>query len=70
MRILAILLIVGGVAGFAYGQFSYTKETHDAKIGPIELSMKEKETVHVPEWMAAAALASGVLMLVFDRKQA
>ena len=47
LRIVAIVLIALGVAALAYGGFSYTKETHQAKIGPIELSMKEKQEVNV-----------------------
>ena len=49
-RLLAIVLIVVGVLGLAYGGFSYTRESHDAKLGPIELSVKEKETVNIPMW--------------------
>jgi hypothetical protein len=44
----AIVLIVAGILGEAYGKFSYTKETHEAKIGSLELSMKDKETINVP----------------------
>jgi hypothetical protein len=70
MKILAVVLILAGAVGLAYGQFSFTKETHDAKIGPIELSMKEKETVQVPQWLAAAAIGGGILLLLLDRRQA
>ena len=45
-----IVLIVAGVLGLVYGSFSYTKNTHEAKLGPIELSVKEKQTVNVPVW--------------------
>jgi len=69
IKILAILLIVGGSLGLAYGRFSYTRETHEAKIGPLELSIEDKETVNVPEWLAAAAIGGGVLMFLFDRKR-
>jgi hypothetical protein len=70
IKMLAILLILGGAAGLAYGQFSFTRETHDAKIGPIEFSVEEKETVNVPGWIAAAAIGGGILMLVSTRRQA
>ena len=50
VKILAIVLIVAGVLGLVYGSFSYTKNTHEAKLGPIELSVKEKQTVNVPVW--------------------
>ena len=48
VKIVAIALIVVGILGLAYGGFSYTKETHDIKLGPIELSIKDKETINVP----------------------
>lgn len=68
MRILGVLLILGGVAGLAMGRFTFTRETHDARIGPLEFSVKEKETVHIPDWAGAAAIAGGVLLLVLDRR--
>jgi len=70
IRIFALFLILGGVLGLAYGHFSYTKESHDAKIGPIDVSVKHKETVQVPDWVAAVAISGGVLLLLFDRKEA
>jgi hypothetical protein len=69
LRLVAILLIAAGVAGLLYGKFSYTKESHDLKLGPVELSMKEKETVSVPTWAGIGAIAAGVvLLLVGGRK--
>jgi len=65
IRIAAIVLIVAGILVLAYGKFSYTRETHDAKLGPIELSVKEKETVNIPVWAGVVAIvAGGVLLLV------
>ena len=69
VRILGVLLIVAGVAGLVYGSFSYTKETHQAKLGPIELSVKEKETVAIPIWLSVAAVAAGTVLLVINRKR-
>lgn len=63
-RLVGTLLIVAGVAGLLYGKFSYTKESHDIKLGPVELSMKEKETVSVPGWLGAGAIAVGVLLIL------
>jgi len=53
----------------AYGSFSYTKETHQAKIGPIELSVKEKETVNVPVWAGVGAIVIGGALLLFGSKK-
>ena len=63
-KMAAIILIIGGVLALAYGGFTYTKETHDAKIGPIEFSVQEKETVNIPVWAGAGALALGIILLV------
>ena len=69
IKIVAIALIVAGVLGVMYGKFSYTKETHDAKLGPIELSVKEKETVNVPAWAGVGAIAAGVVLLLLPTKR-
>jgi hypothetical protein len=68
MKIVAIILIVAGIAGLAYGQFTYTKATHEAKLGPIDIAIKEKKTVNVPMWAGIAAIAAGLVLLVVPRK--
>ena len=68
VKIIAVLLIVAGIAGLAYGKFTYTKAEHEAKIGPFDLSMKEKKTVNIPLWAGIAAIAGGVLLLVVPRR--
>ena len=68
-RIIAILLIVAGVLALVYGGFSYTKDTTAVKLGPIELSVKEKETVNVPVWAGVGAIVIGGLLLVFGSKK-
>ena len=69
-KIIAIVLIIAGVLGLAYGKFSYTKETHDAKVGPIELSVKDKETVNVPVWVGIGAIAIGAGLLLAGGRRA
>jgi hypothetical protein len=69
IKIIAIVLIVAGALGLAYGKFSYTKETHDAKIGPVEFSVKDKETVSIPMWAGIGAIVVGAgLLLVGGRR--
>lgn len=68
-RLAALVLVVAGVLGLVYGSFSYTKDTHDLKLGPIELSVKEKETVNVPMWAGVAAIAIGAGLLVFGGRK-
>jgi hypothetical protein len=67
-KLLAILLIVGGVLALVYGGFSYTRETHDAKLGPIEISVQEKERVNVPMWAGVAAVVVGAALLAVRRR--
>ena len=69
IKILAIVLVALGILGLVYGGFTYTKSTHDAKIGPIELSVKDKETVNVPVWVGIGAMVIGGLLLVFGSKK-
>jgi uncharacterized membrane protein len=68
VKIIAIVLIVAGIVGLAYGGFSYTKEKHEAKIGPFDLSVKEKKTVSIPLWVDIAAIVGGGLLLVVPRR--
>ncbi len=69
MKIVGIVLIVAGALALAYGGFSYTKETHKAEIGPLKLSVAEKERVNIPQWGGIAAIVAGVVMLVVGKKK-
>lgn len=64
LKLLALLLIIGGVLGLVYHHFSYTRDTHEARIGSVELSLAKKETVDVPEWAAIGAIVAGVALLM------
>ena len=69
MKIVGIILIVAGAAGLAYGGFSYTKETHKAEIGPLKLSVAEKDRVNVPQWLGIGAIVAGIVLLVLPSKK-
>lgn len=64
LRVIGVLLIIAGAVGLAYGQFSYTEETHDADLGPIEFQVEDKETINVPTWAGLGAVGLGVILLV------
>ena len=69
LKVVALVLIVAGILGLVYGGFTYTKETHQAKIGPIEMSVNEKQTINVPVWAGIGAIVlGGGLLLVGSRK--
>ena len=63
VKIVAIALIVAGALGLAYGSFSYTKDTHETKLGPVEISVKDKQTVNIPVWAGIGAIVVGGLLL-------
>ena len=69
VKVAGILLIVIGLAGFFTGGFSFTKDTTAAKIGPIELTVQEKESVNIPQWLSLGAVALGAVVLVFGFKR-
>ncbi len=63
-------LAILGVLALVYGGFSYTQDTHQARIGPLEFSLKEQRTVNVPVWAGGGLLVVGVLMVVLGRRKA
>lgn len=68
-RILGILLVVAGTLALAYGGFSYTKASHDVKLGAIQFSVKEKESVSIPVWGGVAGIGAGVLLLLLGGRK-
>jgi TRAP-type C4-dicarboxylate transport system permease small subunit len=64
MRIIAIVLVALGILALVYGGFTYTKETHEASIGPLDFSISEKERVNVPVWVGVAFAVVGVGLLL------
>ena len=69
IRIAAIALMVAGMLALAYGGFSYTKDTQEAKLGPISLTVSEKKTVNVPIWAGVAAIVVGGALLLLGSKK-
>jgi TRAP-type C4-dicarboxylate transport system permease small subunit len=68
LRIVAVLLIVAGVLGLVYGGVTYTKTTHEAKLGPLEVSIQDKERVNIPVWAGAGAIVLGGILLFVRTK--
>jgi hypothetical protein len=69
LKMTAIVLIVAGALALAYGGFTYTKDTHDADIGPIHMSVKDKERVNIPMWAGVGAVVLGGVLLVGGLKR-
>jgi hypothetical protein len=68
IKLVATALMVAGMLGRVYRKFSYTQETHDAKLGPIELSVKDTHTVNIPVWAGVGAIVAGALLLLVPKK--
>jgi hypothetical protein len=69
VKIVAIMLIVAGAVGLVYDRFSYTKETQEAKLGPLELTVKDTQTVYVPTWVGVGAIVAGGGLLLFASRK-
>lgn len=69
-KLFALVLIVAGVLGLAYGGFSYTKDTTAMKVGPLEVTVKEKKNINVPLWAGIGAIVVGGLVLVLGSRRA
>ena len=68
MRMIAIVILAAGILALVYGGFSYTRETHDAKIGPVSISVNENQRVNVPLWAGVALAVVGAGLLVAGKK--
>ena len=68
LKVVAILLIVAGIAGLVFGGFTYTQTKHEVKLGPLDFSVKEKKTVNVPLWAGIGAIVAGVVLLVVPKR--
>jgi hypothetical protein len=68
LKVVAIVLIAAGILALVYGGFTYTKTTHEAKLGPLELSVKDKETVNIPIWAGVGAIVVGGALLLVGKK--
>ncbi|MEO8022268.1 hypothetical protein [Polaromonas sp.] len=69
IRITGIVLIVLGLAGFFTGGFSFTKDRTAAKIGPIQLTVKEEESINIPQWLSIGAIVLGAVVLVMGARK-
>jgi hypothetical protein len=70
MKISGIVLVVLGLAGFFTGGFSFTKETTQAQLGPLQLTVQEKKAIDVPEWLSLGAVVIGGVLLVMGFRRA
>jgi hypothetical protein len=70
MKILGAILLALGILALVYGGFSYTREKADARLGPLEVEVHEKERVSVPMWAGVLAVVAGGAMLLVKPRRA
>ena len=66
--LLAVLLIVGGIAGLAVPYFTYTTKERVVDIGPIEIDADKKKQVNIPQIAAIGALVAGLALLFASKR--
>jgi uncharacterized membrane protein YidH (DUF202 family) len=69
MRLIGVVVLAVGILALAYGGFSYTRQTHDVKVGPVEFSVKENERVNVPLWAGVVVAVVGAGLLIGGKKK-
>ena len=65
---MAIVLIVAGVLGLAYGGFSWTTRERVVDVGPIKIDADKPHTILIAPIVGGLALAGGIALLVMGRK--
>jgi hypothetical protein len=70
IRVVGVVLLVLGIGGLVYNQFSYTKDETKAELGPIEIKVEERKSVAIPQWLAVATLAVGAALALAPVKKA
>lgn len=66
--IAGIILIIAGTFGLAYGGFNYTRETHTAEIGPMSMSLDDREHMNIPVWAGISLIIGGGIVLAWRRE--
>jgi len=67
--LLGIILIVVGIAAFAYQGITYTTREKVVDLGPIHMTADKTRTLPLTPVAGAVALAGGVVLLVMGSKK-
>lgn len=68
LRVIAVVLLVAGILGLVYGGFTYTRESHETRLGPLQITVKDRETVALPLWLGVASTVVGAALLIVPLK--
>ncbi len=66
--IIAVALIVLGIAGLTYGRLSVTHTKKVVDLGPVEVTKQERNTLPIPPIAGGLCLVAGVALLVVGGK--
>jgi hypothetical protein len=63
-KLIGIILIVVGIAAFAYQGITYTTREKVVDLGPIQMTAEKTKTIPLPPIVGAVALVGGIVLLV------
>lgn len=64
LKIVGLVLIAAGTLGLVFGGFTYTRDSHETKLGPVSFVVKDTEAVRIPTWASVGAIVVGVGLLL------
>jgi hypothetical protein len=70
MKILAVILIVAGLAGLIYGGFTWTERDTVIDAGPLEITTEDRERLPIPPIAGGLLLVAGIALLVMKPARA
>ena len=68
IAILGVVLVVLGLVALLAGGFSYTKDKDTADLGPVDITVTDREHVRVPTPVSVGVIVLGVVLLVTARR--
>ena len=69
MKILGIILIVVGIAVFAYQGITYTSREKVIDVGSVEVTAEKTSTFPLPPIVGGIALVGGIVLLLVGNKK-
>jgi hypothetical protein len=67
MKILAIILIVVGIAVFAYQGITYKSKEKVVDLGPVQVTAEKTRTIPLPPIVGGIALVGGIILLLIGK---
>jgi hypothetical protein len=63
MKVLGVLLLLGGIAALAYGGFSYTTHKKAVDMGPVQIDRTKTHSVPLPPLLGIGGILVGGALL-------